>query len=35
MEQTKAGNPKSSAPLLERVFGVAKSGTNPRTEFPG
>src|SRR5690348_16894915 len=33
MEQTKAGNPKSSAPLLERVFGVAKSGTNPRTEF--
>ena len=27
MEQTTAGNPKSSAPLLERVFGLAKAGT--------
>jgi AGZA family xanthine/uracil permease-like MFS transporter len=33
MEQTTAGNPKSSAPLLERVFGLAKAGTDPRTEF--
>jgi adenine/guanine/hypoxanthine permease len=33
MEQTKAGNPKSLAPLLERVFGLAKAGTNPRTEL--
>ena len=33
MEQTKAGNPKSLAPLLERVFGLAKTGTNPRTEL--
>ena len=33
MEQTTADNPKSSAPLLERVFGLAKAGTDPRTEF--
>src|SRR5215472_11737475 len=33
MEQTTAGNPKGSAPLFERVFGLAKAGTNPRTEF--
>jgi AGZA family xanthine/uracil permease-like MFS transporter len=33
MEQTTAGSPKSSAPLLERVFGLAKAGTDPRTEF--
>jgi hypothetical protein len=26
MEQITAGNPKSSAPLLERVFGLAKAG---------
>jgi|SRR6516225_6313459 AGZA family xanthine/uracil permease-like MFS transporter len=32
MEQTTAGNSKSS-PLLERVFGLAKAGTAPRTEF--
>src|SRR5690348_7318482 len=33
MEQTKAGNPKSSAPLLERQFGLRANGTNPRTEL--
>jgi len=33
MEQTTAGNSKSSPPLLERVFGLAKAGTDPRTEF--
>ena len=33
MEQTTAGNPKDSTPLFERVFGLAKAGTNPRTEF--
>ena len=33
MEQTTAGNSKSSPPLLERVFGLAKAGTAPRTEF--
>ena len=32
MEQTTAGNSKCS-PLLERVFGLAKAGTAPRTEF--
>jgi adenine/guanine/hypoxanthine permease len=31
MEQITA--PKSSASLIERVFGLAKAGTNPRTEF--
>jgi AGZA family xanthine/uracil permease-like MFS transporter len=33
MEQTTAGNPKSSAPLLERIFGLSTAGTDPRTEF--
>ena len=33
MEQTTAGNLKSSTPLFERVFGLAKAGTDPRTEF--
>jgi len=33
MEQITAGSPKSSAPLLERVFGLTKAGTDPRTEF--
>src|SRR5215472_6898489 len=33
MEQTTAGNPKDSTPLFERVFRLAKAGTNPRTEF--
>jgi hypothetical protein len=31
MEQTTAGNPKSSAPLLERIFGLSTAGTDPRT----
>jgi adenine/guanine/hypoxanthine permease len=33
MEQTTAGNPKSLAPLLERIFGLSAAGTDPRTEF--
>jgi hypothetical protein len=33
MEQTTASNPKSSAPLLERFFGLSTAGTDPRTEF--
>ena len=33
MEQTTAANRKSSILLLERLFGLAKAGTNPRTEF--
>jgi hypothetical protein len=33
MEQATAGNPKSSEPLIKRVFGLAKAGTDPRTEF--
>src|SRR5215469_5020692 len=33
MEQTTAADRKGSAPLFERVFGLAKAGTDPRTEF--
>ena len=33
MEQTKAGNPKSSALLLGRIFGLSTADTDPRTEF--
>ena len=33
MEQATAGNPKSSEPLIERVFGLAKASTDPHTEF--
>jgi AGZA family xanthine/uracil permease-like MFS transporter len=33
MEQITTDNPKSSTPLLERLFGLAGVGTDPRTEF--
>jgi hypothetical protein len=33
MKQRITGNPKGSVLLLERVFGLAKAGTDPRTEF--
>src|ERR1700752_1353032 len=33
MEQITAADRKGSTPLFERVFGLAKAGTNPRTEF--
>jgi len=33
MEQTTAADRKGSAPRFERVFGLAKAGTDPRTEF--
>jgi xanthine/uracil/vitamin C permease (AzgA family) len=33
MKQATTGSPKGLALLLERVFGLAKAGTDPRTEF--
>src|SRR6201988_3867294 len=33
MEQITAADRKGSTPLFERVFGLAKAGTNPRTDF--
>src|SRR5690242_21658288 len=33
MERTTVGIPKSSTPVFERMFGLAKAGTSIRTEF--
>src|ERR1044071_8073386 len=33
MPQTTAADPKSSKPVFERMFNLAKAGTDPRTEF--